>query len=155
MILYSHHHHTKLSNLIIRYVIKKLLGKGTFGQVVLCENIDSKENVAIKIIKNKHSYFIQGLVEARMTSDLNANDINDEFHILRMKDYFVFRNHFCIVSQLLELCLYKKLKHRNYQGYTFNTTRYLTKQIIESLVFLAKNKIVHCDLKPENILLTS
>jgi len=39
------------------------LGKGTFGQVVKCQNIKTKEIVALKIIKNIPTYYNQSLVE--------------------------------------------------------------------------------------------
>jgi len=39
------------------------LGKGTFGQVVKCQNVKTKEIVALKVIKNKPAYYNQSLVE--------------------------------------------------------------------------------------------
>lgn len=39
------------------------LGCGTFGQVVKCRNIKTKELVALKVIKNKKAYYNQSLVE--------------------------------------------------------------------------------------------
>jgi serine/threonine protein kinase len=46
-----------------QYQILDLLGQGTFGQVVKCMNIKSKETVAVKVIKNKPAYYNQSLVE--------------------------------------------------------------------------------------------
>jgi len=40
-----------------------ILGKGTFGQVVKCQNVKTKEIVALKVIKNKPAYYNQSLVE--------------------------------------------------------------------------------------------
>ena len=39
------------------------MGKGTFGQVVKCQNVKTKEIVALKVIKNKPAYYNQSLVE--------------------------------------------------------------------------------------------
>jgi hypothetical protein len=39
------------------------LGCGTFGQVVKCRNIKTKELIALKVIKNKTAYYKQSLVE--------------------------------------------------------------------------------------------
>ena len=41
---------------IVRYEIQCLLGKGTFGQVVKCDCKQIKEDVAIKVIKNKKAF---------------------------------------------------------------------------------------------------
>jgi serine/threonine protein kinase len=46
-----------------RYQILDILGQGTFGQVVKCQNIKTKEFVAVKVIKNKPAYYNQSLVE--------------------------------------------------------------------------------------------
>ena len=43
-----------------------LLGQGTFGQVVKCQNCDTDDLVALKILKNKPAYLNQGLVETRI-----------------------------------------------------------------------------------------
>lgn len=42
------------------------LGKGTFGQVVRCVEASATEDFAIKVIKNKRSYYYQGVVELKV-----------------------------------------------------------------------------------------
>jgi hypothetical protein len=49
------------------FVVLDLLGQGTFGQVFRCQDIDTKELVAIKIIRNHPSYYKQALVEIHVT----------------------------------------------------------------------------------------
>jgi dual specificity protein kinase YAK1 len=46
-----------------RYVILDILGQGTFGQVVKCQNIKTHEVVAVKVVKNKPAYFNQSMME--------------------------------------------------------------------------------------------
>jgi serine/threonine protein kinase len=46
-----------------QFQILDSLGCGTFGQVVKCQNIKTKEFVALKVIKNKPAYYNQSLVE--------------------------------------------------------------------------------------------
>ena len=48
------------------YRILDLLGCGTFGQVVRCQNTSTGEFVAVKVIKNKPAYFNQGLFEVKI-----------------------------------------------------------------------------------------
>lgn len=46
-----------------RYVVKDLLGHGTFGQVAKCWFAETNSFVAVKIIKNQPAYYQQALVE--------------------------------------------------------------------------------------------
>lgn len=53
------------SNLIHRnrYLILDVLGQGTFGQVVKCQNLKTQEVVAVKVVKNRTAYFNQSMME--------------------------------------------------------------------------------------------
>jgi dual specificity protein kinase YAK1 len=46
-----------------RYLILDILGQGTFGQVVKCQNMKTHEIVAVKVVKNKPAYFNQSMME--------------------------------------------------------------------------------------------
>jgi len=46
-----------------RYLILDVLGQGTFGQVVKCQNMKTHEIVAVKVVKNKPAYFQQSMME--------------------------------------------------------------------------------------------
>jgi serine/threonine protein kinase len=54
------------TGLVRSFRVMELLGQGTFGQVVKCENTDSKEHFAIKVIKNKPAYHNQALMEIKI-----------------------------------------------------------------------------------------
>jgi len=48
---------------VFRYLILDVLGQGTFGQVVKCQNMKTHEIVAVKVVKNKPAYFNQSMME--------------------------------------------------------------------------------------------
>jgi dual specificity protein kinase YAK1 len=53
----------KILLICIRYLILDILGQGTFGQVVKCQNMKTHEIVAVKVVKNKPAYFNQSMME--------------------------------------------------------------------------------------------
>lgn len=77
------------------------------------------------------------------------------FVLVKLKRHFLFRNHLCLVFELLSYNLYELLRNTNFLGVSLNLTRKLAQQLCTSLLFLASPpvNIIHCDLKPENILL--
>ncbi len=70
-----------------------------------------------------------------------------------LRDNFVFRNHVCLIFDLLSINLYDFLKKNRFKGFNINIIRKFAIQILYALKFLNHHKIIHCDLKPENILL--
>ncbi|CAG0913497.1 unnamed protein product [Notodromas monacha] len=75
--------------------------------------------------------------------------------IVRLKSNFMWRNHLCLVFELLSYNLYDLLRNTNFRGVSLNLTRKFAQQLCTALLFLSSPElsIIHCDLKPENILL--
>lgn len=55
-----------------RYLILDILGQGTFGQVVKCQNMKTHEVVAVKVVKNKPAYFNQSMMEVTILELVRA-----------------------------------------------------------------------------------
>jgi dual specificity tyrosine-phosphorylation-regulated kinase 1 len=74
---------------------------------------------------------------------------------VRLLTHFMYRNHQCLVFEMLSLNLYELLKNTQFGGVSLNLIRKFAKQVLKALAFLARDDvdIIHCDLKPENILL--
>ncbi|KAI8565314.1 hypothetical protein RHMOL_Rhmol03G0249300 [Rhododendron molle] len=90
-----------------RYIVKEILGQGTFGQVAKCWVAETSSFVAVKIIKNQPAYYQQALVEVSILTTLNRKfDPDDRHHIVRIYDYFVYHRHLCITFELLDTNLY-------------------------------------------------
>jgi len=138
-----------------RYEIDSLIGKGSFGQVVKAFDHTDQEHVAIKIIKNKKPFLNQAQIEVKLLELMNQNDRENKYYIVRLKRHFMFRNHLCLVFELLSYNLYDLLRNTNFRGVSLNLTRKFAQQLCTALLFLATPElnIIHCDLKPENILL--
>ncbi|KAL1902644.1 dual specificity protein kinase yak1 [Sporothrix stenoceras] len=137
-----------------RYLILDVLGQGTFGQVVKCQNLKTQEVVAVKVIKNKTAYFNQSMMEVSVLDLLNTKlDKNDDHHLLRLKDTFIHRQHLCLVFELLSVNLYELIKQNQFRGLSTTLVRVFAQQLLNGLALLNKARLIHCDLKPENILL--
>lgn len=157
----------------LRYLILDVLGQGTFGQVVKCQDMKTHEIVAVKVVKNKPAYFNQSMMEVTILELVclyfsatfvpidwglqlnNQCDPQDEHHILRLRDSFIHRNHLCLVFELLSSNLYELIKQNQFQGLSTQLVKVFTAQLLDALTVLKDARLIHCDLKPENILLKS
>jgi len=64
-----------------RYYVLNQVGKGSFGLVVSTIDINTKRNYAVKIIKNKSSFYSQAQIEIKILDFINKHDPNDEFNV--------------------------------------------------------------------------
>jgi len=145
--------------------VQSLLGQGTFAQVFRCLHIQTGQLVAVKIVKNKPAYTRQAAVEIdvirALTTTANENDDDNEAspsslkndYMVDMVCYFMYKDHLCLVFEMLGLNLYEVLKKRQFRGLPLTVTQTLVRQAVLGARGLAQKSIVHCDLKPENILL--
>lgn len=109
--------HDQLECSHTKYTILDLLGTGTFGQVFRCQKDGTKEVVAVKVIKNKAAYHAQGLLEIKIARLLNETvDPHDQRHLVRLHDAFEFKNHICLVFELLSMSLLDILTQNQFRG---------------------------------------
>ncbi|VDP87894.1 unnamed protein product [Echinostoma caproni] len=88
-------------HLAYRYEVLETLGKGSFGRVVRAIDHQTGNTFAIKIIRNKKRFHQQAQVEVTVLEELKRADPNNLGHIIHIRDHFVFRNHLCIVFDLM------------------------------------------------------
>lgn len=136
-----------------RYEILKVLGKGSFGQVLKAYDHKTQQHIALKIVRNEKRFHKQAVEEIRILEHLKKQDKDNSSNIVHLIEHFTFRNHVCITFELLSMNLYELIKKNKFQGFSLALVRKFAHSILMCLDMLYRNRIIHCDLKPENILL--
>ena len=136
-----------------RYEIIESLGKGTFGNVFKCFDHKDTALVAVKIMRNVPKIQKQVPVELKNLTKIRETDLKDSKCIVKMKNYFNFRNHVCICFELLSMSLYQFLRKSEFLGVSKSLLKRISVQILIGLRHIHEIGLIHCDLKPENILL--
>lgn len=134
----------------LKFMAIELLGTGTFGQVFRCVS-NFGDEVAIKVVKSINKYFQYEMNEVRILKRIKEKNLTNYF--VELHDAFIYKQHLCIVVELLGKNMYDISKILRFKGFSLHFLKPVLQQILEGLYELHNQGIVHCDLKPENILL--
>lgn len=145
--------HIPHDHVAYRYEVLKVIGKGSFGQVVKAYDHKNHMHVALKMVRNEKRFHRQAQEEVRILEHLRKQDKDNTMNIIHMLDSFTFRNHMCITFELLSINLYELIKKNKFQGFSLQLVRKFSHSLLQCLDALNRNKIIHCDMKPENVLL--
>merc|ERR1719412_1769372 len=128
----------------------KVLGKGTFGKVILCREKSSSHLYAIKILK-KEVIIKKDEVEHTMTENRVLQSTRHPF-LIGLKYSFTTQDRLCFVMEYVnggELFFHLSRDRQ----FTEDRTRFYGAEIICAIEYLHKRGIIYRDLKLENLLL--
>jgi hypothetical protein len=133
-----------------RYKVNALIGKGSFSRVVQCYDMKERKSVSVKVLHNDKDCVDQGIGEVRLLSLLRERDMLAEVPIVRLHDYFYYKEHLLIVTELLRDSIfnfYRYLRDTSPEGhgayFTLDTLRTLSVQLLSALGFMHQQNIVH------------
>ena len=136
-------------SILNRYEVKRSLGKGAFGNVILCKDHKHNKNTALKIIKDIPRFVKAAKNEIDILNTLYQNYCED-YNLVMINKYFTYNSHIFIVFNVY----YKNLYELTLAKKTDTKIVSYTNQLLKGLAFLDKFNIIHCDLKPENVMTT-
>lgn len=138
-----------------QFIVRELLGQGTFGKVLKCIDTASPNNkyVAVKVIKAVDRYREAAKTELRVLSTILEHDPTGQFQCLLLRDCFDYKNHICLVTDLYGRSVYDFMCSNGIARFPGSHIQAIARQLIRSVCFLHDMGIIHTDLKPENILL--
>ena len=113
--------------------VTRLLGQGTFGKVVEAYDKVNRTKCAIKIIRSVQKYRDASRIELRVLSTLSSNDKENRNKCIHLRDCFDYRNHICIVTDLLGMSVFDFLKGNNFIPFQASHVQHFAKQLLESV----------------------
>ena len=148
------------SDIAGRYRVTANIGRGSFSKVYQCHDRHTERMVSVKVLRNDKDCFDAGLGEVRVLSLITQRDPLGQRQVLRLLDYFYYKEHLVIVTELLRdslfsFCAYLQSRGQRLEYFTPPVLAALSSQLLEALKFLHDLGITHCDVKPENVCLSS
>ncbi|KAL3977169.1 vomeronasal 2 receptor [Sarotherodon galilaeus] len=144
--------YTLIKSETCKYMVKSLLGEGSFGRVVQCVKLDTFETVAVKVAKrecNKMAW-----KEAAAVKKMSALD-KDRCNLVKYYEIFEYKCCVFISLEMLDISLHDFLTQRRANPLALNEIRVILKQMFVALSALKSIGLMHADIKPDNIMLVN
>ncbi|KAL1560469.1 CBL-interacting serine/threonine-protein kinase 23 [Salvia divinorum] len=132
-----------------RYELGRTLGEGTFAKVKFARNLETNENVAIKILDKekvlKHKMIDQIKREISTMKLIRHPNVIRMFEVMASKTKIYIVMEFVTGGELFDKIARGKLRE--------DETRRYFQQLINAVDYCHSRGVYHRDLKPENLLL--
>lgn len=138
-----------------KYHLIKVVGSGTYGEVIAASDIESGTTVAIKKIANAFAELPDTkrlLRELCLLRQLVHPNLIRLYDVLR-PERLCYLEDIYLVTDLMETDLHRVI--HSTQTLTDEHVAHFMRQILRALAYLHSADILHRDLKPSNILVTS
>ncbi|KAI3961481.1 hypothetical protein MKX01_001217 [Papaver californicum] len=139
-------------NTIGRYQFGRTIGEGTFAKVKLAMNIDTRQNVAIKIIDKKM------VIENQMMYQIKEISVMRLLHhpnIVRTYEVIATKTRIYIIMEYISGGQLSNKLVRLPERLSEVEARKYFQQLIDAVDYCHSRGVYHRDLKPENLLLDS
>ncbi|CDH58700.1 protein kinase [Lichtheimia corymbifera JMRC:FSU:9682] len=136
-----------------RYKTISIVGKGTYGQVFKCYDVVLDKLCAIKVIRAIPKYVEASRIEIRILQTLREHDPSNQKRCIQLRASFHHDDHVCMVFDLLKMSVYDFMKHNHFLPFPLYHIRSMGLQLLSSVAFLHRQKLIHTDIKPENMML--
>lgn len=113
--------------------VLQLLGQGTFGKVVEAYDKQKGSKCAVKVIRSVQKYRDASRIELRVLSTLSSNDKANRNKCIHLRDCFDFRNHICIVTDLLGPSVFDFLKANSFVPFPGSHIQNFARQLFTSV----------------------
>uniref|UniRef100_A0A3Q3W883 Protein kinase domain-containing protein n=1 Tax=Mola mola TaxID=94237 RepID=A0A3Q3W883_MOLML len=139
------------------YLVREILGLGSFSLVFKCCNVKTGKMEAMKVYNSYNSYnrynsiIYQGIQEIEMLRRLHCLD-PDTCNIVKWTDFFYDKEKLCICFELLDQTLRDYMVDRECRSLPIPEVRSIIHQVTTALSHLNSIGIVHADLKPDNVM---
>ncbi|KAJ1255577.1 hypothetical protein BS78_K185200 [Paspalum vaginatum] len=136
-----------------RYELRKVLGKGSFAKVYHARNVETGEEVAIKIMDKDH-LAKSGAVPEQVTREIEIMHRVRHPHVVRIHEVMANKKSIFVVMEFvrggsLDACLIRYAG----RGIGEASARRVFQQLVSALEYCHSLGVYHRDIKPDNILI--
>ncbi|KAM7511506.1 hypothetical protein LguiB_010381 [Lonicera macranthoides] len=141
-----------LTKKVGKYEVGRTIGKGTFAKVKFARNIESGENVAVKVIAK--STILKHKMVDQFKREISIMKIVRHPNIVRLHEVLASETKIYIILEFVSGGeLFDKIVHQG--RLSEMESRLYFQQLIDAVAHCHSKVVYHRDLKPENLLLDS